>query len=556
MPRSPARDLSDRYDKNRGYFRNRDWLWRWRVTLSGVAIGLVALWAAADIVEPKLTAYGHTHGRLANVHAAYDDNCAACHVPHSPREVSLSSVLRPRDRWHDFTCEKCHAGPAHHASSTEAGQKHHQMCSNCHHDHEGRLNSLVRLSDADCTKCHANLAEWTVAAKAATPPYAAKVTNFVTDHPEFRSLDIADRPRTLKFSHALHMNPGAWYAPDGTAGLTVADVAKLSDPAAAERYRRPGQKDTDRVQLDCASCHKLDAGAGTPAFDKLKAGLDALGQPAKAVLPPRADGAYFLPVNFDAHCRACHPLKAPGGAVADKVVKGFDLSHRVQPGALANELLGKYLQNRLDPQMQEPARTPPGPGGRLDERGTDPLPAGAGERAGSDARALAARAKELLLNPAPPDPKPDAGVSSEGCFKCHTGTAAAIAPVPDRTVWFRHAKFNHASHRGASCATCHPGTYGRALSRQEADAPEPVQIKGAATKDAKALCAACHSPAGTKVKIEGGPEIAGGGARHACTDCHRYHHGDLPLQARGSETWTPKSANDLTNWLLGAPDKK
>lgn len=548
MPRSPARDLSDRYDKNRGYFRNRDPFWRAKMVLSGIALGFVVLWAVADVVKPKLTAYGHTHGRLAGVHAAYDDNCAACHVEYKPSDFSFGNLLKPRERWHDLTCNKCHEGPAHHLSMNEKGKDYHKVCSNCHHDHEGRLNSLVRLSDADCTKCHADLSKWT----ATKPAYEEKVTNFVTDHPPFRSLDISTKPRTLKFSHAVHMNPGAAYSPDGSGGLTFDQVAKLSSEDAAKRYQKPGQKGTDLVQLDCASCHQLDSGAGTDAFEKLKGQLDKFGQPAKSVLPMRGDGAYFQPVNFEAHCRTCHPLGAFDGKSGENVVAGFKLPHRVAPEALKADVKAGYLKSLLSDNKPVPEAKDPG--GRLDNP-----PKAAGGSLNSDLNALADREIKRLLRANPGDAEKGGAVSSEGCYKCHTGTAQKIEPVADRTVWFEHAKFNHATHRGASCATCHPGTEGRKTNRTDADMPEPVLIKGAANKETKNLCATCHSPSGTTVTLDDGTKVPGGGVRHACTDCHRYHHGDQPLQGRGSATYNPAKPNDLLDWLKGVPlpaDKK
>jgi len=90
-----------------------------------------------------------------------------------------------------------------------------------------------------------------------------------------------------------------------------------------------------------------------------------------------------------------------------------------------------------------------------------------------------------------------------------------------------------------------------------------VLIKGAATKDTKNLCATCHSPSGTNVTLDDGTKVSGGGVRHACTDCHRYHHGDLQLQGRGSATYDPRDEktgklkeNSLLDWLKGVPVQK
>ena len=124
-----------------------------------------------------------------------------------------------------------------------------------------------------------------------------------------------------------------------------------------------------------------------------------------------------------------------------------------------------------------------------------------------------------------------------------------IKPVPDRTVWFAHAKFNHASHRGATCASCHPNTGAAAISPQDAEKPEPVQILGVES------CRTCHSPTNTRVKVpgpDGGKiETFGGGVRANCTDCHRYHHGDQPMQGRGAESWYPTKPRSIEDWLKG-----
>jgi hypothetical protein len=542
MPRSPSRDLSDRYTGKRGYFRTPDAIRRGKYILATAAFIGACVWAAVDVAKPAGAAYAHTHGPLANPHAAFDNKCEACHATHSPDNLSVSNVLSPRDRWHDFTCEKCHSGPAHHASANAAAKAVHDRCSNCHHDHLGRTNSLVRLSDADCTKCHANLGQWHDAAKsqanAVGEPYQNAVTNFVTNHPEFRSLSLKNKPRTLKFSHAVHMNPGAAYTPGGKEAMTPARIRELSGEAAAARYTKPGQDVNSPVQLACASCHKLDPGTGTPEFDQLKAALNKFNEPTKSLLPPRQPGAYFLPINFEESCRACHPLHAPAGTVASGdakfVVPGFDVPHRRQPSELRADLQAGYLKGLI--AGKHPAlKGPPGPGGKLDTP-----PPGNSRTLEDESTRLATAAQNQLFS------------ADAGCAKCHTTTGSAagqgslrVAPVPARTVWLEHAKFNHSAHRGVTCASCHPGTAGREISSVQASEPEPVQILGADS------CRACHSPEKTKVKLPDGTESLGGGIRHACTDCHNYHHGDMPLQGRGSPTFFPKDPHDLKDWLKG-----
>jgi hypothetical protein len=563
MPRSPSRDLSDRYIGRRGYFRNPDAIRKGKYALSFIALFAAFGWAAVDVLQPSRAAYGHSHGPLANPHAAFDDNCNACHASYSLSDFGPFSMFNARERWHNLTCDKCHSGPPHHDSATPEGAARHKICSNCHHDHQGRLFSLVRLNDRDCNACHENLAKWHDPDKSLSKhdggPYANKVTNFVTDHPKFRSLAGEDgeekgppkhKPRTLIFSHGVHMSPGQAYDPTGKEAMTVQKLRALGGKVAVDRYA-PGAADGDKVQLACASCHTLDTEIGSSRFQKETATLDK-GDPIRALLPPRTEGAYFLPVNYEAHCRSCHPTTAIEGSVVkgtDRlIVPRFDLPHRKQTSEIRALLRAGYVKELI--ALGELPRAKPGdvvkppqqPG--LPPEAVKPDPELLAFE--SKVKELTEKAERLLFN------------GEEGCAKCHKtepnksgdGVGFDIKPVPDRTVWLAHAKFNHASHRGATCASCHPNTKGQPTSQEDAKKPEPVQILGLES------CRTCHSPTSTRVKVpdpKTGTEVEtfGGGVRANCTDCHRYHHGDQPLQGRGAQSWYPEKPRDLVDWLKG-----
>ncbi len=530
MPRSPSRDLSDRFTGNRAYFHRSEWMRRNRYLFALAALILAGLWAVADVAAPTKVAYSFSHGPLANPHAAWENDCAACHFGYSTSDISVRSLFNTRERWQAMTCEKCHLGAAHNENLTATGREFNAQCSNCHHDHAGRNVSLVRLADSSCTHCHANLA-----ANQATgnPKCAAKVTNFVTDHPEFRPLTTPPE-RTLKFSHSLHMNPGQTHIKGGQEAMTVAKLRQLGGEAAVKRYT-DSTKDGDVITLDCASCHKLDSGAGNPDYSKLKAALNAVGDPTRSVLPARAAGATLLPINFEAHCRACHPLRAPEGASAGVVISGFDVPHRKQIEELTGDVNAGYLRSMLAKDLPALA-VPVGPGGMVDQ----PLPTPA-RTLREEANRLTSKALPLLTT------------GEGGCAKCHdvtpppaAGGFAKITPLPNHSVWFKAAMFDHTSHRGATCATCHPGTRagfaepGTALVEKE-----PIQILGIEN------CKACHSPAGTKVTLADKTAISGGGVRHGCTDCHRYHNADHGLQGRGAANGFPPKPLDLADFLRG-----
>ena len=112
MPRSPSRDLSDRFAGNRGYFRHGDAIRRGKYVVALVALMLAVAWVVADVALPARAITAHTHGPLANPHAHWENDCAVCHRPYTASGSTSSSVFHARDRWHDLTCEKCHAGGA------------------------------------------------------------------------------------------------------------------------------------------------------------------------------------------------------------------------------------------------------------------------------------------------------------------------------------------------------------------------------------------------------------------------------------------------------------
>lgn len=527
--RPTGKELAARHD--RGYLNQPGGPTRNRTVLAVAACVGVGAWAVAEVAAPARTAPAHTHGTLANPHAAWDSDCAACHKPHSLSADGLTSVLNVEGRWHDLSCERCHTGPAHHAAVTDKGKAFHARCSNCHHDHGGRGNSLVRIADRHCTECHADLAE-NHASKA--PAAAASVTSFAANHPEFRPLTEAPK-RSLKFSHPLHMTPGQVRSPGDKAALTVDGLRKLGGPDAVNRFA-PGQPADAPVALDCRSCHQLDPGRGQGRddghqFDQLKAALDRNGEPVRSVLSARGEGAYFLPVNFEAHCRSCHPLRAPEGKKDDKAwVNGFDIPHRRQPDQLLKDLKGGYLRELI--QADHPAlKLPAGPGGRLDPRPevTNTLR--------QDVDRLAANVERFVLFN-----------DQTGCAECHVVSKGKPIEVEDRTVWFRKAYFNHAAHRFAACADCHPGTEGKYVA--------PRTLDQAALIDGAESCRQCHAPAGTKVvRKADGREFVGGGVRHGCTDCHRYHNGDHALQGRGAWANFPARPLSLAEFLPGSKKK-
>jgi len=499
-PRSPSRDRADRHAGDRQYFHRPTGVERWKWRLAAVAVVLAGGWAAAGFLRPA-SGYRYSHGPLTSPHAAWDQNCEACHKPASDTGVSLAGLFRADRRWLDLTCEQCHKGPPHYRGQdvTVAGAG---GCASCHHDHQGRDHSLVRLSDAHCTNCHADLG-----AHAGTGRVAGAVSSFAT-HPNFRTPEEKAgkaHARGLKFSHAVHMTAGMTY-PGGGNTFTAEDL-KRTAPDDWRRYVAAGVGPKGEVKLECVSCHRFDG--GNPA-----------GATVATVLP-RSAGDYFLPINYDLHCKACHPTAAPCRTFNGSVLPPVAVPHRVQPDQLSRALEGEYARLLLDRDTRLKALVPV-PGERFDPRPTPEGKAFAGQLREVVAGAVA----DLLPN----SPRPDG--PGEGCLKCHDldRGAGRIAATNIPTVWFPAATFNHAAHKATACAACHPGT-GPAASAPAGPLveKEPPHFGASIVAD----CRTCHAAAGTE---DGHPV---GGVRHGCTDCHRYHNGDHPLQGRGAPARAP-----------------
>lgn len=520
MPRSLSRDRSDRYTGHRGYFHRLSPLGRGKRLLSALALFAVLLWGTAEVAVPRPLQVAHTHGRIAGPHTPWANDCEACHRPFHAE--SALSPFAAGTRWRDFSCERCHAGPSHHAPdphspNARADAAFHHDCGNCHHDHNGGSASLVRLADSHCTRCHAKLNDHAAAKPAYPngPPLQANITNFTKDHPDFRGLTAPPDSRTLKFSHALHMTPGLVRVPDASGAITLEDVARLSNVEAAKLYADRVNAD-GVVALNCASCHQLDAGVGGKSQEALKELLQARGEPAESVLPARPAGAHFLPVNFEAHCRACHPVQAPPVRIGENAVlaapAGFPLPHRRKWAEMRGEAIGGYLKRMLE--ERHPLLTPPAVPG---DRTRAPRP--------EEARTIRAEAERMA------DKAMAKLRGSDGCVKCHDLKNDEIVPLSNRTVWLPSARFNHASHRAMKCLDCHPGTAAAYPPDGELNDKEAVKENILGIES----CKACHTPAV--------------GVRHGCTDCHNYHDGGHPLQGRGAARRSPADPLGLTDFL-------
>jgi hypothetical protein len=473
--------------------------------LTGIA-GVVALgWLAAAPLAARLgrpnTDARYTHGPLANSHAPWEANCEVCHNPRSPGDDGWN-VIDARGRWRDMQCRTCHSGPEHNGPGISGSPVAVSECATCHHDHRGRNAPLTKIPDSNCTICHAK--------------ERVRVTHFATGHPEFRALkeevEGESHRRTIKFSHALHMAPGLSLSPD---------------PKHDRAALRNGFQSTLK-QLTCQSCHQLDANRSHSDSQYWLQPRDH-DWPRESVLPVRPAGATFLPINFEAHCRQCHPLGVAGEQKAGE--NGIEIPHRKQPAEL-KELVRAAAA--LDLGLGRMAPTDP-PVPFVRQQPDRPAPTKA-----DDARLNALTASRLTIVEA-------------NCRKCHDLGPLKVAgfdnppeskeifvqPVTIPTVWLESARFDHTSHRGTDCKVCHPMPQ---IGSGKLDEREKINILGIES------CRQCHAPAG------GTRDAPTGGIRHGCTDCHTYHNDGHGLQGRGAAARVPaRPKSSAVEFLLGQP---
>lgn len=506
--------------------KSRTWLWCFAAVLTLAPLAAIS---AASVFTGEVAAPIErisSRGPLAGPHAALENRCEACHEPFQPIGgdrwlPNLVGNVKPGfDALHGAKCEACHAGPPHHPNQLASSVV---GCAECHRDHQGRDFSLVRIHDTNCVRCHGNLEKHRIAPGSAV----TAISSFASEsggHPEFRPL-VQKRERGLKFSHAVHTSPGL-----GLGGKHAFTFAKIEDPTERARYMALfGVTDpATTVTLDCAACHQLDANRtdGLPAAERTPfEQFAALGQPTvgglprEALFPPRAGGKAFLPIVYENHCRACHPLtfdESPG-------LRTRQAPHGVQPDRI-EEFLREVYSARAVADAFKPAKPVNRGTGRVDPRHvhTDPIHRLTVLR---EIDREVATAKTMLFD------------GQRTCFECHIRDEKGNAkPTAIPTVWMKSAKFDHAAHRTSKCVDCHP----KAVQSHEAEiAAASTYARGAAEGNYQhppnlpgiASCRQCHAPASGTV----------GGVRHDCTDCHGYHQIERGLQGLGSPRRGPAS---------------
>lgn len=559
MPLPP--DPSEQSGKSRAqrirldYFRQHHWLrtWRWIAT-AGAVLGAAGYLAWVSLV-PGGVAHLST-GEISAAHAAFDQNCSQCHSDFVPIAVD---AWRPQPAeaidQAAAKCRHCHATiEPHSLVFSSAGKQSDQHCALCHSEHQGRNHQLIPATDDTCVDCHRDVTPFHDASSLGGQPKLARVTRFSNqEHGEFRSLVSDDSVRSrIAFDHALHMQPGQ-VAPGRRGGMKL-------DRIAAEhrgRYQRPGDSDNALIQLQCADCHQFqDASAG-----RVRSGDFDWGRGS-------------LPVRYEQHCIACHPLTLPGqrdgqlGLAHGRSLLALQDSIRGHLAALASDSNAPFVPANDELPIRIPGEREEG----LDSGTTTNAIA-------SDAAAMTNAVPALQLQRV-------LGNVRRQCQLCHTDidldAMVRLPRLPQPRL--RAGWFDHGAHRTMACLACHPGADPNrqsvaselksvlSLWQQRLDLPRdlPGQVTRPLERDGTsreltdsgsssgalqlpemtvgiAACTPCHQglaenalAVGERSGIEELAILFGGLSTRAparCTTCHQYHGDQI-----GGRLASPSSA--------------
>jgi hypothetical protein len=430
-----TKKLAQRIDLN--YFKRPTPLKRAKFWLSLLLPVLALVWIASRSFSGDHRVY--SSGRMSQAHAVLEKECAACHVQQAGAFSAKAA---------DIACLSCHDGPVHHATAKKTLE-----CVSCHVEHRGRV-PIMAASNQACAECHENLD-----AIDGKSHYANHVGSFENGHPQFAALEGPRDPSTIKLNHAMHMKP-IRRGPTGPI-----------------------------VSLECGNCHNVTAADAdlTYADPKYRAatvsykGADEfLPVLAESFPPPRplSGRERMAPVKYANACASCHLLTFD---------QRFDEGVPHDKTEVVHEFLVRKFRDYISAHPAE-ARVTRDPNRDLTGK---PLPPEV--RILSPAQWVTERtaeAEDLLWR--------------KTCKQCHTlnfGLGAAglpnIAEAKATTRWMPHAKFDHSTHTGFTCVSCHE----KALTSTETS---DVLLPGIAT------CQTCHSP---------GPDHA----ESRCFECHTYH---------------------------------
>ena len=361
-------------------------------------------------------------GDLQDAHHYFGSDCTQCHE-------------KPF-RWvRDESCAKCHAATPAHADPVQFNLPAlgDARCAHCHRDHNGTDGLIVR-DQVLCADCHQGLKERTGGSS-----LLANVSDFGRDHPQFK----VDLPA---------WNAAGEYTPVrtllGTPGLS--ERSGLKFPHDVHLDPKGIKSPSGEKVLDCASCHKPDAG-----------------------------GAGMQPVDFEPMCQECHAL------TFDVTEPGRQVPHAKVPEIIymldefyARRALEGGVTDVTSPAIVQQRRRP---GQSLTRQEQIEALAWAREKA--------RRTAETLF-------------TGSACSVCHAvspgreaGDPWRVAPVRVAGIWYAKSRFDHGSHTTMQCKDCHDAATSKASTDLLIPGVENCRqchAGEAATDKVPTTCIGCH----------------------------------------------------------------
>ena len=405
---------------------------------------------------PTVVGLSWNAGSFSNAHRFFAADCTTCH------QGAFTQVA-------DSACLACHANVGAHtphgAVLASVGARLASLrCVDCHTEHRGIAGSVIREARF-CLDCHRNLNE------AAPATGMEDVGGFPSGHPQFRATLVADAARGATVRMQLGGSPPAIDHP-GLKFEHKAHMDTMNYPALGDR----------RVK-GCADCHT-----------------------------PEPSGQGFLPITYKTQCARCHELTFDSVSLP---WQGAAVPHGDDTGVIAavwNYYAGLALQGGAAPA------TPAKPVVERRAAGTPAPPAPSPPPADTEAWVTAKTASALRV----------VFDEKRGCAYCHysTGDSGAwdvdkilagalppkanpphvVAPVMLLMRFLPNAVFDHASHRGMTCESCHT------IAEAVANGTERLMVPGIDN------CTQCH-----------GAENASLRAQSTCITCHVFHHSAFGL---------------------------
>ena len=538
----------------------------WIVSLViGSAVFLWLIWNSA-LGSPTI----YHAGALSTSHQMFENRCELCHVPFSgplDRIMSLGSDVKATSA-PDQKCIVCHDGAGHFFTgdpNTDYDERiqetnlvvgHEQHCADCHSEHRGQQD-LRRVANASCIECHGKLHEFAdssdkIDSLTFQNKGSVEIESFLR-HPEFAMhelVNLGDKDTQLPRSHGANDVVGRLQR-KGEAQPRWQDRASIRFNHSTHLSPKDPRGLADArgvfhdLSTNCGQCHQ-----------------------------PDTERRSMQPVNFEMHCRSCHPLVFEADRVSDSKGNIFTIdwdSSVPGEGKLRNQsdsndiraiselkqpdspfellvvphrspevvrgfltdfyalgLLHRIETSNADLNPQKIARPRPGYADRTTQ---SPL---IQPDAVLDIDRRVGLAEALIQLPtfaqSAQDEIPnlframDWLQRSGGCGFCHESTKDSEGNwditkpnIPDR--WFKHAEFHHDAHRMLKCVECHSSS-GSLHETVEGAPLQPDIYRSSSTGDILipkiAVCKACHSAS---------PVAKSGlsGARTDCVECHVYH---------------------------------